>query len=247
MINLIRKKSNALVIGPCGLGDQIWMSGAVRYIAKYYKETHLFCVSTSLATLQTLYKDTPSIKFIVIVRVDDELRIKLASLYSKSNTYTCVFTKDLRGKYIFDMNDLPGVFYDQLGIPRSIRHSHFSLPRLSESIELFKMIESQPYIFVHTTSSETVTPIISWDISKMLTIDPNVNQYSSDHEWYGIAEKFVNQPFLFYVDVIKHATELHLVNSSFYTLASQIAPLDAKVKLCYDRYSKQVISKYNFS
>jgi hypothetical protein len=128
-----------------------------------------------------------------------------------------------------NMDDLPGIFYDQLGISRSVRYSHFSLPKLSESTELFETIKSQPYIFVHTISSYTVRSIIAWDINVILTIDPNVNLYSSDHLFYTLAEKFVNQPFLHYVDTIKHATELHLVNSSFYVLASQIAPLDARV------------------
>jgi len=247
MLSLTRKNSNALVVGPGGLGDHIWISGAVRYIASQYKETHLFCSFITLTTLQTLYRDTPSIKFILIAIMNDDLRNKLAKLYAKSNTYTCVFTKDFLGGYITDMNDLPGVFYDQLDIPRSVRHSHFSLPKLSESTELFEITKSQPYIFVHTISSDTVTSIITWDINEILTIDPNVNQYSVDHPWYELANKFVNKPFLHYVDLIKHASQLHLVNSSFYTLASQISPLDAKVKLCYDRYSGKVISHYDFT
>lgn len=248
MFKLNRKHSNALIVGPGGLGDHIWMSGAVRYIASQYKETYLFCNTVVLSTLQTLYQDTPSIKFIIIfTKLDDEEKKQITGKYSKSNTYTCYYTKDLLNRYFVDMNDLPGVFYDQLEIPRHIRHSHFSLPNLSESTELFENVKSQPYIFVHTTSSDTVTSIITWNISEILTIDPNVNQYSPDHPWYEVAQKFVNQPFLHYVDTIKHAKELHLVNSSFYTLASQIHPLDASVKICYDRYSKEVITRYDFT
>jgi hypothetical protein len=238
---------NALIAGPGGLGDHIWISGAVRYIARQYKETHLFCSTTVLSTLQTLYKDTPSIKFIIVIKLTDEEKKQITDKYSKSNTYTCYYTKDLLHRYYVDMNDLPGVFYDQLGILRSVRHSYFSLPKLYESTELFENVKSQPYIFVHTMSSSAITPIITWNISEILTIDPNINQYSSDHPWYEVAEKFVNQPFLHYVDTIKHAKELHLVNSSFYVLASQIPPLDASVKVCYDRSSKEVITHYDFS
>ena len=248
MLNTIRKKNrNALVIGPGGLGDHIWMSGAVRYIAKQYKETHLFTNEITLKTLQTLYNDVPSIKFVVIRKVDDELRNFIANTYSVYNTYSCALTKDLTRTYIIDTNDLPGAFYDQLEVPRHVRHSHFIFPRLPESIALFEIVKNQPYIFVQTKSSTTTTNIVSWDISQILTIDPNVNLYSSDHPWYQLAQKFVNQPFFHYVDLIKHATELHLVNSSFYTLASQLSPLDARVKVCYDRYNGVIIPDYNFS
>ena len=248
MLNTIRKKNrNALVIGPGGLGDHIWMSGAVRYIAKQYKETHLFTSETTLNTLQTLYNDVPSIKFVVIRKVDDELRNFITKTYSVYNTYSCAHTKDLTRSYIIDTNDLPGAFYDQLEVPRHVRHSHFVCPRLPESIALFEIVKNQPYIFVQTKSSTTTTNIVSWDISQILTIDPNVNLYSSDHPWYQLAQIFVNQPFFHYVDLMKHATELHLVNSSFYTLASQLSPLDARVKVCYDRYNGVIIPDYNFS
>ena len=248
MLNLIRKKNiNALVIGPGGLGDHIWMSGAVRYIAKQYKETHLFTSETTLNTLQTLYRDVPSIKFVIIRKVDIELRKFIANTYSVNNTYSWVHTKDLTGTYITDMNDFPGAFYDQMEIPRHVRHSHFICPRLPESVALFETVKNQPYIFVQTKSSTTTTNIVSWDISQILTIDPNLNLYSSDHPWYQLAQTFVNQPFFHYVDLIKHATELHLVNSSFYTLASQLTPLDARVKLCYERDNCVIIPNYNFS
>jgi hypothetical protein len=248
MLDIIRKDTkNALVIGPGGLGDHIWMSGGVRYIAKKYKETHLFVSKTCLNTVQVLYKDVPSIKLVLVIRVDDELRSFIKRNYNKSNIYTCVHTKDLLRGFITDINDIPGAFYDQMEIPRNTRHTHFVCPRLPESIALFETVKNQPYIFVQTKSSTTKTNIVSWDISQTLTIDPNVNLYSLDNPWYELSQTFVNQPFFHYVDLIKHASELHLVNSSFYTLASQIPPLDAKVKVCYERYDGGIMPNYNFS
>jgi hypothetical protein len=247
MLNIIRKNSNALIIGPGGLGDHIWISGGVRYIAKQYKETHLVVSEACLNTVKVLYKDEPSIKLILVMRIDQELTDLIAKTYSRYNTYTCIHTKDLRYHFTVDMNDIPGVFYDKMEIPRNTRYSDFVCPILPESLALFETVKNQPYILVQTKSSTITTNIVTWDINQILTIDPNVNQYSSNHPWHTLAETFVNQPFFYYVDLIKHASELHLVNSSFYTLASQISPLDAKVKLCYDRYDGTIISNYNFS
>jgi hypothetical protein len=247
MLNIIRKNSNALIIGPGGLGDHIWISGGVRYIAKQYKETHLVVSEACLNTVKVLYKDEPSIKLILVMRIDQELTDLIAKTYSRYNTYTCIHTKDLRYHFTVDMNDIPGVFYDKMEIPRNTRYSDFVCPILPESLALFETVKNQPYILVQTKSSTITTNIVTWDINQILTIDPNVNQYSLDHPWHTLAETFVNQPFFYYVDLIKHASQLHLVNSSFYTLASQISPLDAKVKFCYDRYDGTIISNYNFS
>ena len=241
---LLRKKSRAIVIGPGGLGDQIWMSGAVRYIANQYSETHLVCTPSTHSTLVTLYRDTPSIKLHINMTSVDVLRKFVAAKYR--NVYACAFTKDLYIRTV-DINDLPGVFYDHMEIPRSVRHSHFSMPILPESALMYDLVKSQPYIFVHTMSSTVVTQIVSWDIHSILTIDPNVSHYPSDHPWCELSEKFVNKPFRHYYETIKHASELHLTNSSFYVFASQIAPLDAKVKLSYDRYSGEVMPQYDFS
>jgi len=243
MLAILRKKSRAIVMGPGGLGDQIWMSGAVRYIAKQYAETHLLCSLPTLGTLTTLYSDTPSIKLVVVTTSVDSLREFVRARYK--NIYACAFTKDLYARDV-DMNDLPGVFYDQLEIPRSVRHSHFVMPSLPESKTMYDLVKSQLYIFVHTMSSTNVTNIVSWDINSILTIDPNVNHYASDHPWYQLTQNFVNKPYFYYYDLIKHASELHLTNSSFYVLASQISPLDAKVKLCYEREHGTVMPQYDY-
>ena len=234
MLAFLRRKSKALVVGPGGLGDQIWMSGAVRYIAQQHEETHLLCSYKTLATLQTLYRDVPSIKLFVVTQEASVLRKWVLSRYRI--IYAPV-----------DMNALPEIFYDQMEIPRSVRHSHFVLPVVPESMRLYELVRSQPYIFVHTMSSTNVTPIVSWDINTILTIDPNVSHYPLDHPWRELSETFVNKAFFHYCDLIKHAEELHLTNSSFYVLASQISPLDAKVKLCYEREHCTVIQRYTFT
>jgi hypothetical protein len=114
-------------------------------------------------------------------------------------------------------------------------------------MRLYERVKSQPYIFVHTISSSNITPIISWDINTIFTIDPNVSHYPLGHPWRQLSDMFVDKPFFHYCDLIRHAEELHLTNSSFYALASQISPLDAKVKLCYEREHGTIIQRYDFS
>jgi hypothetical protein len=241
-----------LFVGHLGLGDQIWLSGAVRYIAKRHDCLEVLCKTHNLKTLRMLYSDTPNIKLVDIgigvysvyptETQKGELQI---SIDNYVHVYECGYYK--HPTLEFNEHDIPGAFYDDLGIHRSVRYTHFSLPPIPQSKNLYETIQREPYIFVQTASSEDVTSIVKWDIHDILTIDPNINQYSPTHVWYSLAEKFVNKPFLYYVDTIKHAKELHLVNSSFYTLASQIHPLDATVKFCYDRKTGLIITNYDFS
>jgi hypothetical protein len=244
----------ALFLGHLGLGDQIWLSGAVRYIAKNYDYLEVICKTRNLSILRMLYSDTPTIKIIdmglgtysySVYPTETQKGELQISLDKYVHVYECGYYKHTA--LDFNENDIPGAFYDDLGIHRSVRYTHFSIPPIPQSKSLYESIKTQPYIFVQTASSEDVTSIISWDINDVLTIDPNINQYSPNHRWYALADTFVNKSFLYYVDTIKHATELHLVNSSFYTLASQISPLDAKVKLCYDRKTGSIISNYDFT
>lgn len=247
-------KRIALFLGHTGLGDHIGLIGAVRYLSLQYDEFHIPCLPENLNTLNYFYLDNPNIKLFV------------PSSFKKGYRYTVVPSDTVQGEYmdipdgvytdIFrsgffkiphnSMDDLPSCFYRDLGVDPSIRHSYFHLPKSSDSIWLHSLLKTMPYIFVQTKSSEKTTSIISWDINKILTIDPNINQYDPDHKWYDLANKFVNQPFLHYVDTIKHASEIHTVDSSFYCLSCYLKT-DAKVKLCYDRDSGEVNKRYDFS
>jgi len=246
---------NALFLGHLGLGDQIWLVGAVQYLSINYDKFYIPCLPHNLKTLSELYIDNLKIKVFTLPMFYDRYyytvfptaTVRGECMIIPNGFYKTVFRCGLFALPRNDVNDIPNCFYRDLNIDPSIRHTYFYLPKSSRSILLYSFLNDMSYIFVQTKSSDTTTPIITWNINQILTIDPNVNQYSSDHPWHTLAEKFVNQPFLHYSDTIKHAIELHLVNSSFYTLASQLRPLDASVKICYDRETGNVIQHYDFS
>jgi hypothetical protein len=87
---------------------------------------------------------------------------------------------------------------------------------------------------------------VTWDKDNILTIDPNQNMYAVGHIWYDLAETFVNQPFIDYVEVMKNATEIHTVDSSFYCLACYL-PLKADIRQCYSREMGTLIPSYTFN
>ena len=247
-------KRSALFICHVGLGDHIGLIGAIRYLSLQYDEFYVPCLSGNIETVKEFYSDNPNIKLFVPPIFTSGYRYTVwptdttqgECMDIPDGVYTDVFRSGLFTLPHNSFDNIPSCFYKDLGIDPSIRHSYFHLPKSSDSVWLHSLLKSMPYIFIQTKSSEKITPIVSWDINKTFTIDPNINQYTPDHKWYPLANKFVNQPFLHYVDTIKYASEIHTVDSSFYCLSCYLKT-DAKVKLCYDRDTGEVNTRYNFS
>lgn len=239
----------ALVIGHMGIGDHIGMIGAVRYISMQHDETVVVCKRMYAGNLASFFADNPSIKLWPvdvayttpptadsageIVPVDPE---KFVSVY-RSGYYK-------HPNHGFD--SLPNCFYLDMGLDPEIRHTHFHVPTTPAAQALYDKVKDIPYVFVQQRSSTQMTPLVTWDIDEILTIDPNLNVYPVDHKWHDLAQTFVNKDFLDYTLLIQNAKEIHTVDSSFYCLACYL-PLKAEVKRCYARETGAFISTYTFN
>jgi len=235
-------KRTALFLSHMGLGDHIGMVGAVNYLSFRYDEIHVACIPQYEETLKSIYSNNPLVKIL-------PLNLSKSIGYYTTNPWewvdevnsivsTTSYTRVYRSgflKQISFIGSFPIGFYWDLALDPNIRDTYFHISEPKESIELYSQIKDKEYIFVHEKSSNKSVNLISWDISKILTIDPNANHYDVTHPWYELAQKFVDQPFLHYIDTIKHAKELHVVNSSFYCLASRMCASTTNIKICYDR------------
>ena len=242
----------ALFIGHLGLGDHIGLIGAVRYIALQHDETVVVCSNHNVKNVSAFFADNPSIKIMPVsisylpgYYPESPEKPGKVVLYDPKE-WTNVYESGFYKKNYHMMNDLPSCFYRDMGLDPNIRHTHFHIPSSEDSLALYRNIEDKEYIFVQQKSSDCITDLITWDKNKILTIDPNINLYDRLHEWYGLAQMFVNKPFTDYVDTIVHAKEIHTVDSSFYCLASYL-PLKAEVKKCYERNTGVFISTYTFN
>jgi hypothetical protein len=238
----------ALFIGHLGLGDHIGLNGAVRYLALQYDELVLVVRHCNLNAVRAMYTDVPWIKFVTIQGgyINSPTPTSAGEcLQYNPDEFTRVYKS---GFYTYprnEMDELPHCFYRDMRLDPAIRHIYFNVPLTDAVNELFKPLEGIPYIFVQQKSSDTFTPLITWDKDSVLTIDPNVNPYDEGHKWYTLAESFVNKPFMDYRLVIENASEIHTVDSSFYCFACYLK-LKATVKRCYARNTGILIPKYNF-
>ena len=241
-----------------GMGDMINMNGAIRYCALMVDKLYVICKQKYSRNVREMLSDDSSIQIIecedndsdVIDIISNRKILKKSIVPGIPSTYHPYFEENITHRFISggwcgqtNFNDIPGIFYDDLKLDRSVKHifgyfnSYENLP-----------VPTISYIFTHGSSSSTkgIPFETKWNIDNILTIDPNRNYYKSDHKWYSIAETYVNKPCLSYINIIENAKEIHVTDSSFYCLAC-FTNNNANVKLCYDRNTGIVNYKYNFN
>lgn len=245
------QKRRALIIGHLGLGDHIGMIGAVRYIAMQHDETVLVCKKQNAENVRAFFADNPTITLWTVDGMyiygewpmhNERGEIVRYDMSEWTNIYRSGFYKSPNAGF----EDLPRPFYVDMGIDPEVRHTYFYIPTSDNAKSLYEKVREQSYIFVQQKSSSHLTKLVTWDTNEILTIDPNVNMYPKEHMWYSLAQACVDQPFLDYIELIKHANEIHTVDSSFYCISCYL-PLEAQVKRCYARETGAFIPTYTFN
>lgn len=225
-----------------GLGDLINMNGAIRYLTQDVDTMYVVCKTRNSKNVSQMFEDDPKIKILDTETdpTDYEKLMDKVEHYKGVDTIIQYFSGCWVNRTDFD--DIPNVFYDDLKLDRSIRHSYFKL-----NIKMKLPVPEIPYIFVHSTSSSGQVNLDGkFNRYTTLVIDPNINHYTERHKWYSIAEQYLNKPLFEYVDVIENATEIHVTDSSFYCLACYLNT-KASVKICYDRETGKINDKYTFN
>jgi len=132
-------------------------------------------------------------------------------------------------------------FYQNIGLDLSIYYEYFDIPSVSAPIS--NITEEYNIIFAHTKASTgniQIPDVIAKYINNENTIIicANKNVYPNDHPKYEIANEYVNIPIAHYIDIIKQATEIHVVNSCFSCIVyplQQTNRLSATTVMIYDR------------
>lgn len=226
----------AFVCHHLGMGDMIWMNGAVRYLATAYDEVLVVCKEVNQHNTKAMYADDPSITFHII---HDDLDLnpwpdRLQTFKSQGyDSFTCgnFALRDDRS-----VKDVPNSFYDHLNLKREIRTNYFYIPPSEAAITLAQTLKTVPYIVVHEEASHTTLPIVASLRAageKRLILDINKNHYEHAHPWHHIAQHAVNKPLLDYSALLMGAQELHLIESSLYCLASHLDLSHVSRKVCY--------------
>jgi hypothetical protein len=135
-------------------------------------------------------------------------------------------------KYVVDYNHIVE-FYKDIGLNNNIYVDYFNIDSSDLSRYYYNMIKDYNIIFFHTQSSGrkiNLNRIVNQYINddKKIIICANENIYPNDHNFYEIANKFIYLKIIYYIDIIKNATEIYCIDSSFSCI---VFPLNLGKKL----------------
>jgi hypothetical protein len=209
-----------------GLGDAVWLNGAVRYFSKIFKTVKYPCQPHYVHQIKWMFSDLDNIVIVPEGRGDKQW----FEFEEAKGCMICTSAGYMTHTPHADYDLYPHCFYDDMRIPREIRTTHFYIPRPPDSC----VPPDSPYIFLHEETSGCKTEIFNKLDTDLFVIDPSKNQYKPGHPFYEKAQEFLNKPTIFhYMDVIENAEEFHGVDSSISCLAAQLDLSRVKVRKCH--------------
>jgi hypothetical protein len=163
-----------------------------------------------------MYKDDPAILIVVVIG-DGELHPwheKSKYLLNKGfDVFGCGWFSMKPQKAVYDF---PNSFYDDMDIPRSVRQTHYKVPRTEASTILYESFAGRPYIVVHQEASTHTLPIID-RIKATGETRLIINLSKSTLELDGVMN--IYRPFIDYAALMEGAEEIHLIDSSLFCFA----------------------------
>lgn len=215
------------------LGDHIVCNGIVHTYARKYDVIHLACQENYYESVQCLYQDFPNIIVHPFDTDINKLRYQVNEFVYK-NGYALLRIGLEKVKFTDIGTHSPWMcpvyfdwqFYELAEVLFKYRYLRFKFPKKVEgSEEIYKKVvgDHKEYILVHNMSSlSNFYPIdlFSWRNNEnnhlpIIQVKPGIT--NNIFQW---------------IDVIKNATEIHAVPSSFFCLVDSVAT-QIKPKLCY--------------
>jgi hypothetical protein len=220
---------NAYFLSHNGLGDNITNIGAVLYLTQFYDTVFLLCKDKYESNVKLLFanKRVVTVPFdslsekmecrrILAASTDDRFISGCHKLYARSRITQAIPplespSIDLKYPHITQ-------FYTDIGLTPAVYVNYFDIESTEQSRRLYTDIQQYNIVFLHTQGSNRRIDV---DVSKYerdpayILICANKTLYDPSHPLYAIAARYTNVPVAHYIDIIKHANIIHVIDSCF--------------------------------
>lgn len=111
-------------------------------------------------------------------------------------------------------------FYNDMNLDLTIYFEYFDIKSSDNSLYYYNKVKNLKIIFCHTKSSRktiSIPPNILSHINddNYLIICANQNVYKNTHKYYTLVNEYVNLQVQYYIDIIKNACEIYVIDSCF--------------------------------
>lgn len=233
--------TSVFFLGHNGLGDYITNIGAINYLLTIYENVYFICKDIYIENLKEIYT-TPRIYLVPFKSENEpEARFKLliprykqknmdvliSGDYHKTNFKSKIQNNTIKYREKnnnYSIDDKYGHiknFYNDINLDLSIYYNYFNINSSIKSLELYESIKCYNIIFMHSTAGNNIKVDLTKYINKFIDnkndiiICADYNVYKKEDEKFELAQKFVNVLVPYYIDIIKNAIYIYIIDSCF--------------------------------
>ena len=237
------KPKTAFVLTHLGLGDNITMIGGVRYLSTCYDKVLVVCKEHNKKNMELFYSDDETIEIYPVIN-DQYISPNYGFPYEKFKEITKNMDLYIAGNHCltkkYEPNTyLPFNFYRDMGINHKYFREYFHINIPQESKSLFnKLNKVGNYIFIHNYAStgevfkiENMEKQLEFNKNNTMVVNPCINIYNKKDPFYLLAQRFINHPLPFYIDIIINASKVIMTDSSFFCMAMNLPLISKEIYL----------------
>ena len=231
------KNKKLLLLYHMGLGDNLTMNGAVRYLSLFYDTIEIVVEPKFINTVKTVYSDDNRIViksrvYLNLGKDIDMVHNNNIQVTYENNGYTVLRCGLYHDKYDFSkgMECFYKQFYTDIGLNFTIfdEYAYINRNRVAENITYNEIVTVEKYAFIHDRIDAYQYSLEIYDTVTTLPIYRPNNKYN----------------LLDYCKIIENSTEIHVIDSSFSCLAVKLDLSNVKVKIVYSRSGKTNYDDY---
>jgi len=243
-MNYSQKQSSAYLLSHNGLGDNIIMFGAIYFLLDYYQTINFLCKYMYYDNIKLMFLNNPNVIIIPFNEKNEdegegeECTKIITPQYEYSDIFICgghknyLYTKITHPllNYIKTPNlhlkyDFISEFYSDINMGIDIFYDKFDIPSTIKSQNLLQSINNYRIIFTHTSASNKTIDLHNIldkyiTLTDHLIINANLNYYNvlTYPDKHKDAQQFINIPIAYYIDIIKNANEIYVIDSCFFAI-----------------------------
>jgi hypothetical protein len=204
---------NAYLVSHNGMGDNIFMIGAIRFLLNFYEKIYFLCKNKYYHNIKLFFIDNSNIICIPFKENNefDEIKKIIKNNYDMNDIFMCGTHKSyLKNKitnteflnyilidknYTIDFDTLTTCnynfiegFYKNINLNLTYFYEYFYIPSTKESLDMYNTIKNYYIIFIQLKSSEGISLNISNLLNKYLH-DSNTILICNDKNLYDITNK----------------------------------------------------------
>lgn len=241
----------AYLVGHMGIGDSLFMIGALHYLSNYYEKTYYLCKDTKYNNVSSFFSTNTNI-YVITYKEKEKIpgiRKILRPLYknkhidifisgsypkkyfkSKITNQDFLQRKIIKKKYTLKYDTINNTnyrflidFYSDIGLNLTQFYENFTLPFSIKSKTLFESISNYYIIFIQSKNSKGIelniellkNKYLSDNKSILICNDCNLYNIKQNPIKFKLAQEFVLNNIINYVDTIKNADEIYIIDSCF--------------------------------